>query len=232
MKYFFILFFLIPLIGLSQNDSIKIVLNSDSTIYTNWIEFNNFPFLKKPYIKIHKLDGPKIKISKIQYYKGFDKNGDYRCLKTIDLGSKSKYQLERSFKHDSINRIDVYYDRLTFCGFNIHSSFEYLNYKKDNQEIKKVTYKNLMADLSDNAVSMNYLKKANQLKWIQILSTGIGAFLISKVMLNNNRPSPYNVKSNSKDNFSFYAGSFFLVIPFFLEKPKNKRYIQALKSYE
>ena len=233
MRYFFVFIFLLPLISLSQNDSIEILLKSDSTIYTNWIELNDFTFLKKPYIKIHDLDGPKIKISQIKYYKGFDKNGNYKNLKTIDLGSKNKYSfVERSFKHESIKRIDIYYDRLIFGGLDIPSSFKYLNYKKDNQTIKKVTYKNLLHDLSDNAISLNYLKKAKQIKLIQIISTGLGAFLIFKVMLDNYRPSPYNVKSNSKDDFSFYVGSFFLIIPFFLEKPKNKRFIQALKSYE
>ncbi|MCD4834279.1 MAG: hypothetical protein K8R31_10830 [Bacteroidales bacterium] len=231
MRTIILFFAVLPFLGYSQNDSIEILLKSDSIIYTNWLELNSNSFFKGPFIIIHYENGPKININDINYYKGFDNNGNYKECKVIDLEFQKKYHFtERIFKVEQTSNLEIFYDKITFGKWNASTSYNYLKYKINDNKISKVNYKNLKADLFKSQTSMQYLKKSNKYRISQFILTGLGSLLAAKVILDIH-DSAFYAKKNNQNNLTYITAGILIVSPIVLEIPKRKNYIKALKNY-
>jgi len=234
MKYFFLLLLFIGISCNAQENSIEIQLKSDSLIYTEWIKLYEMPLFQKPYIKIHSTKGSIIKLEDINYYKGCDQNGRHRFLQTIDYGFQNRSRFsEHLFSKDSTLNLKIYYDQHIFGGegIDIPSGSKSTKYTLYNHPLKKVNYKNLKKDLADNELSKGYLKSANQIRFLQIVSTGLGVALISSQILINSNPTGKNFLSRSS-KITLMTGGALLIVPFTLEKAKRTKLLNALKHYE
>ena len=115
MRYLFALFLFASISCYSQEKSIRIYLQSDSLISTEWIKLYDFPFFRAPFLQIDSIGGNKIKVKNIKSYKGYDQFGNYRRLKTIRPKTKGKYYFtEQIFKHDSTDNIKIFYNKVLF----------------------------------------------------------------------------------------------------------------------
>jgi len=230
MRYFYLLLLFVTFSSYSQNKSIEILLKTDSIITTKWIELHDFPFFQSPFIKIHNIDGPKIKIRSIQNYKGYDQNGNYRQLDVIDFNTKRKYYFtERNFQLDSTGKVKIYFDQLIFGLDDNSYKIENVKYSLNNSEIRDLNYRNVKNDLIDIINSDNNLKKVNQIRIIQYISIGLGAALLTDVLIENWDPTDSEFM-NKESNLKFIASGLLLTFPFTLKKPKQKRLLKVLRN--
>jgi hypothetical protein len=227
MKYLNILFILISLSCYSQKKSIKLILNTDSTITTEWINLYDSPILSSPYIKIDGNNGDKIKIKDIRSYKGYDQFGNYKRLETIRFKTKGKYCFtEQTFKQDSVDNIKIFYNQVLFGRPENSSKFNRVRYKLENNEIKDLNYKNVKIDFD---YAQDKLKNVNHLRIAQIISASLGVLLLSDIILDH--WDPQNAEfGNKKDELKFIASGLLLTFPFTLEKAKQKRLIKIIKN--
>ncbi len=229
LRYFFLLLLMVTFSCYSQDKPIEILLKTDSIITTDWIELHDFPLFQSPYIRIHNLNGPKIKIRSIKNYNGYDQYGNYRQLDVIDFNVKRKYYFtERNIQLDSAERVKIYFDQLIFGLEDNSWKIKTINYSLNNKEIRKLNYRNVKNDLININISNNNLKKANQIIVIQFISIGLGAALLPDVLIENWNPTDAEFM-NKESSFKLFASGLFLTLPFTLEKPKQKR---LLKYYE
>ena len=73
------------------------------------------------------------------------------------------------------------------------------------------------------------LNKVNQIRAVQFLAIGIGVALLTDVLASNWDPTDANFM-NKASNTKLMAGGLLLTLPFTLEKPKQKRLIEALRK--
>ena len=237
MKYFLSLLLLVLLATIScysQDKSIVIQLKSDSLITTKWIKLYDFPFLQKPYIRIYSANGHKIKLREINYYKGYDQNGNFRYFKTVDLGFQKNFRFsERLLRLDSTQNVNIYYDYVTTGGTDMVFSSRVENnyYSIKNQPVKKVNYKNVRNDLANCEFSQSDIKSAKRIMFLQLLSAGIGTALLTKTIWNITNPLHENFPKKASE-ISFIASGAFLVIPFTLERARKTRLTNALRKYK
>lgn len=232
MRYFYIVLLFVTFSCYSQDKSIEILLKTDSLITTDWIELYDFPFFQDPFIKIHSLDGPKIKISNILNYKGYDQFGNYRQLDVIDYGVKRKYCFtERKFQLDSTEKVKLYFDQLIFGLSDNSWKIKNIKYSVNNRELRKLNYRNVRSDLIDFNISENDLKKANQIRIIQFISIGLGAALLTDLLINNWDPTDSEFM-NTEGNIKFITSGLLLTFPFTLEKLKQKKLLNTLRNYK
>ena len=230
MKYLFIFLLFATFSCYSQEKSIEILLKKDSVITTDWIKLYELPFLQQPFVKIDGLDGTKIKVRDIIHYRGYDQFGNYRQLETIDFGTRKKYLFtERKFKQDSSEKVKIYYDQLTFGLEDKSTKVNQIKYAINNQDIRKLNYRNVRNDCLQFNIEDENLKKANQIRIIQYISIGIGVVLLTDIVADYWDPNNKEFRSTN-DNLKFMASGVLLVFPFTLEKTKQKRLIKALKS--
>lgn len=90
----------------------------------------------------------------------------------------------------------------------------------DNTDIKNLTYKNVKIDFEH---VQNKLKNVNHLRIVQIISVGIGAILLSAIILDHWDPKHPEFK-NKKDELKFIANEVLLTFPFTLEKQNKNVY--------
>jgi hypothetical protein len=129
--------------------------------------------------------------------------------------------------------VNVYYTNIISGTWTTSYKSKYFQYSKDTQLLKKLTYANLKIDLGDNIESMDDLRKGNKLRITQLLLYGIGATLIGVGIasdLNDNSNSTKD--SSSKIPPAFIAGAVCLSVPWFINKPKQNHFINALKKYK
>jgi len=232
MRYFYLFLLFVTFSCYSQDKPIEILLKTDSIITTDWIELHDFPFFQSPYVRIHNLDGPKLKIRNIQNYNGYDQYGNYRQLDVIDFNVKRKYYFtERKFQLDSAERVKIYFDQLIFGLGDNSWKIKNVKYSVNNNEIRKLNYRNVKNDLIDINISNNNLKKANQIRIIQFISIGLGAAILTDVLIENWDPTDAEFM-NKESNFKLLASGLFLTFPFTLEKPKQKRLLKVLRNQE
>ena len=234
MKYFLSLLLLATISCYSQDKSIVIQLKSDSLIKTNWIKLYDFPFFQKPFIRIHSANGHKIKLRDINYYKGYDQNGNFRYLKTLDLEFQKNFRFsERLLRLDSTQSVDIYYDYVTMGGTDIvfSSRFENNYYSIKNQPIKNVNYRNVRNDLADCEFSQSDIRSAKRIKFIQLLSVGIGTALLTKTIWNITNPLNETFPKKVSE-ISFIVSGALLVFPFTLERAKKTKLTDALRKFK
>jgi hypothetical protein len=234
MKYFLSLLLLATISCYSQDKSIIIQLKSDSLITTKWIKLYDFPFSQKAYIRIQSELGYKINLSDINYYKGYDQDDNFRYFKTVNLEIHKSFRFsERLLKLDSTQSVTIYYDYITMGGTDIlfPSKFENNYYSIKNQPIKKVSYSNIRNDLARCEFSQSDIKSANGIRFLQLLSAGIGTVLITKSLWNIANPLNENFPKKVSE-ISIIAGGVFFIIPFTLESLKKKFLIDALRKYQ
>jgi hypothetical protein len=227
MKHLNILFIFISLSCYAQKETIKITLDSNSTITTEWIKLYDFPFFKNPYIQIDGIDGDKIKIKDIRSYIGYDQFGNYRRLETIRFKTKGKYYFtEQTFKQDSTDNSKIFYNQVLFGRPENSSKFNRVRYKLESNEIKDLNYKNVKIDFD---YAQTKLKNVNRLKLAQIISASLGVLLLSDIILDHWDPKNAEF-GNKKDELKFITSGLLLTFPFTLEKAKQKRLIKIIKN--
>jgi len=233
----FCLFF--PFFCFAQSGPIRVVLQSDSIIYTRYADLNNNPSFRQPFVRIDERNGRRIAIDQIKYIDGTDQNNVYKYFTPVTyLGSQ--IFAERTFKSD---RISLFHTNIISGTWNATYAYRYLNYSKDNQPIKKATYANLKADLADNPAAWAYLKKGNGNRVAQLVLYGLGAgLLVSSIatFANTDVETPANPpalpsgdrSSSIKIPPGLIAGAVCLYIPWFLNNPKQDHFTKALESYK
>ncbi|MFB6342194.1 hypothetical protein ACE1ET_10735 [Saccharicrinis sp. FJH62] len=219
----------INIYSFSQENQVKITLESDSIITTDWIKLNEFPTLFKPYVRIDNPSGLKIKLQDIRSYKGYDQEGNFRQLSKINLNKKGKFRYtELTFKTDSTDKVKIYHNNFTF-GLEHRTSNERLTqYQFNDDQIKKLNYNNIMQDFSESGYSSKYLTQVKNIKILQYASLSIATGLLGYYIFNNQKANKNGFMDN--DMILFTAGILY-VVPFTLEKPKKKKLIESLKNY-
>jgi hypothetical protein len=224
MKYILTLLLLLPSFCFAQEGPINIYLKTGNITSTNYAFLENNSGFSIPYVRINNKKGEKISIDQVDHIEGTDQNGVYKYFKPIKLQGREIWG-ERTFRSD---RVEIYYTNIISGTWTASYKSKYYQYSKDTQPLKKLTYRNLKIDFGNNNESMPHLKKANSLRVTQLLLYGLGATLITTGIANN--------LSDTNDNgnipVSIVAGAICLYIPWFINTPKQKHFINALKDYK
>lgn len=222
--------FFFPILAFSQSGPITINLKTGEQLSTNYAYLHNNSTFFRSYVRIDGKKGEKISIDRVAFIEGADKNGVYKYFKPIRLHG-SEIWAERTFSSD---RVDIYYTNIISGTWNASYRSKYFQYSKDGRPLKKLSYSNLKADLGDNAESMEHLKKGNILRITQFLFYGLGATLIGVGIagdFNNDElrdPSDTSIRIPP----ALIAGAVSLYIPWFMNSPKQNRFIKALEKYQ
>ncbi len=228
-KYFF-LFFLLPLITFSQNAPINIHMKSGEILSTRYAFLNINSGFSRPYVRINDKKGEKITIDRITHVEGIDQNGNYKYFQPIRLQGRDIWG-ERTFNSE---RVNIFYTNVISGTWTASYKSKYFQYEKDNHPLKKMSYSNLKADLSDHPESMKILKKGNNLRITQILLYGLGSALVISGIASGLSDTELDDPNDSglKIPPAFIAGAITLYIPWFINGPKQDHFANALKTYK
>lgn len=214
----------------SQDKNVEITLETDSVIYTSWIELNAFPFLKRPYVIIDNPNGLKINLRDLKAYHGVDQKGTYKKLFLIDHAYyKECYFTEIQFRNDSSGKVEVHYNQLTFGQRDDFDIRKYTNYRIQEGPIKKLSYANVKSEFNKINITNEPLGKANKIRIIQFISLGIGLAIMTDVLIENFNPHDKRFMDKSS-KLKFVVGGLFMTFPLSLEKTKEKRLLKAMQS--
>lgn len=148
-------------------------------------------------------------------------------MDVIDFGLRRKYYfIERKFQLDSTEKVKIYYDQLIFGLGDNSWKIKNVKYCVNNTNIRKLNYRNVKNDIIDINISNNKLKEVNQIRIIQFISIGLGAALLTDVLINNWDPTDAEFM-NKESTLELIASGLFLTFPFTLEKPKQNRLLKV-----
>ena len=218
--------FILPIILLVSHlsfgqDGIRIVLLTDSTIYTKYADLNNQP---TSYVKIHSKDGSRVSIRGIHHIEGYDQEGKYRYIGVTTLQGR-KIFTERI--HDG-QRVDLY--RTTVISNGWKSNL--LWYSKDDGEIVKGRFGKLKRDLRDSPKAMKYLRGGSALRYTQYALYAVGAAVLVSAATKQLDKEQDPPGATSGPPVGFFVGAGLLLVPFYLNNLKNKQYKKAGRAYD
>ncbi|MCB0493857.1 MAG: hypothetical protein KDC93_15745 [Cyclobacteriaceae bacterium] len=201
--------------------NIKIVLLTDSTIFTNYVDLNNQP---TSYATIHSKDGSKVSIRGIHHIEGYDQEGKYRYIGVTTFRGR-KIFTERI--HDG-RRVDLYRTEAFTNGWKTNL----LWYSKDDSELIKGRFGKLKKDLKDSPEAMKYLRGGSALRYTQYALYVAGAIVLVKTATKEfgEEKSPPGETSGPPIGFFVSAGLIFA--PFLINNLKIKQYEKAGRAYD
>ncbi|MDY0196217.1 MAG: hypothetical protein RBR68_00235 [Tenuifilaceae bacterium] len=153
-------------------------------------------------------------------------------MDVIGLGKKREYCfIERKFKLDSTERVKIFYDQFIYGLDENSGKVKNVKYSINNYQIRKLNYRNLKNDMIDIGISTNKLKKVNQLRIVQYISIGLGAALLTDVIIRNREPRDAEFM-NAKSSLKLIASGLLFTFPLTLEKPKQDRLVKTLRDLD
>jgi len=224
-----VLFIVLPYTVFSQLP-ILVKLNNGQDVFTNYAYItNNGSFFSGPYVRVDGKKGPKIKIRAVDYIKGRDQYGKERYFLPVYQGG-FKIFAERLYDAE---RISIFYtDVMNWSGGFGYANRHY-KYSFDNSELKKVNIRNLQYDLSNNPVSLDYIKKAKTTRTFQTVLYAVGAGLLihgfSSMIGDVDDPGP--IGQTPKISPTLILGVIAVNVPWFLNKGKQENLVNALEAY-
>lgn len=231
MKYLSILLLFFSITVYSQENKLEILLRSDSIIETNWIKLHELPFLGKPHVRIDHKRGSKIRIEDIAGYKGEDQFGNYRQLHRPDRSSAGYSSFtETWFRSDSIAKCKIFYNRFLFSGEGRPSTIKHTFYQMSNSPIRPLNYTNIRQDLSSQGTYSRHLKRAGQIRFLQFASVAVATGLLA-TLIRDKWPSPGDRSLQDKHNALFFTSGCLVAFSLYLEIPKKKQLVKALKLH-
>lgn len=201
--------------------NIKIVLLTDSTIFTNYVDLNNQP---TSYATIHSKDGSRVSIRGIHHIEGYDQEGKYRYIGVATLQSR-KIFTERI--HDG-QRVDLYRTNYISNGWKT----KLLWYSKDEGEIVKGRFAKLRKDLKDSPEAMKYLRGGSAIRYTQYALYAVGAVVLVSAATKQLDKEPGPPGETSGPPVGFFVGAGLLLVPFYLNNLKIKQYEKAGRAYD
>lgn len=224
---FLTLFLFISISSFSQGP-IKIKLVSGDEVYTRYAYLSNGYNWNEPYVRIDEKKGRKIPISSVSFIEGTDQDGEFRYFEPIYRFRK--IWAERSYTSD---RVRIYYTDIETGSWDFTYRSKYYVYKKDDSSFKKLKMKNLKIDLADNKSSIEHLKKAKTLQWIQAaLYVSGAAILVGSVVSEFSDDELSEPGETPGIPPGIIIGGITLNIPWFLNPIKQKHFNNALKAYD
>ena len=231
MKYLLLLLFLFPSFAFSQDGPISIYLKTGDRISTQYVYLNsNGGFLSRPHVRIDDKRGDKIPIERVEHIEGTDQHGEYKYIKPIYLNGAEIWG-ERTF---SSERVEIYYTNIISGTWTTSYKSKYFQYSADGQPLKKLTYANLRKDIGHHPGAREHLKKGNMLRITQFLLYGAGAALVVGGIANGlgDKELRDPIATSLGIPPALIAGAITLYIPWFINSPKQKHFVKALKSYQ
>lgn len=226
-----LLFLLFPVVAFAQNGPINIHLKSGEIISTRYAFLENNSII--PYVRMDHKKGDKITIDKVSHVEGTDQINKYKYFQPIMFQNHFVWG-ERTY---SSERVNIFNTDIISGTWTSRYRNRYYQYQIDNRPLKKLKYSNLKKDIADNPESLSHLKKGNAIKITQFGLYGIAATLIgigsAKDLNDNTLSNPYDKdKSFSVPVALEIAGAFTLYIPYWINRSKQKHYVNALKAYK
>lgn len=233
MKFWMSTFLLlISFVGFPQQQTIEIQLKSGQKIQTRWLELKEVPLLQKPFLWTDILHTKKIKLEDVDFYQGYDQDGNYQYLVTYQYGYLSDFALtERLFSIKENNQVILYYDQLTFLNGSKFKRQEKYKYSFHGQAFKPVNFQNVTADFGMYPSSQKHIQKASYLRTSQLITMGIGLAFFFDVLVSNDDPTKEDFM-NRQSSQMLMASGLCLMIPVVLEFPKQKQLVKAVQAYQ
>ncbi|GAA4840731.1 hypothetical protein GCM10023331_27160 [Algivirga pacifica] len=210
---------------------------------TNYIEINNNVTISRgEHIVLHKPKGSAIPISAIEHIEGFDsKLNKERYIKVVKTGTREIFS-ERSFqsKELSIFQTRVYYSHYNWGISQNTYSDDWYRYSIGDNQIKKANYLNLKRDLKKSQESMQFLKRGNEYRILELGLMAAGTLMLTggivKSIQNSSENSENSIPSEGTSfeapHWTVFTGAIcFPIAHFYARKRKKDYFIKALKSY-
>lgn len=220
MRFILPILLLVSQLSFGQG-GIKIVLLTDSIIYTKYADLNNQP---TSYVTIHSKDGSRVSIRGIHHIEGYDQEGKYRYIGVTTFRGR-KIFTERI--HDG-QRVDLYRTNYISNGWKT----KLLWYSKDDSELIKGRFGKLKRDLKNSPDAMKYLRGGSALRYTQYALYAAGAIVLVKTATKefDEEKSPPGEVSGPPIGFFVSAGLIF--VPFLINNLKIKQYEKAGRAYD
>ncbi|MEO1052317.1 MAG: hypothetical protein AAFX87_16915 [Bacteroidota bacterium] len=215
---------------LAQKKAIQVHLTTGEILSSNYVMMYQATGFGQPYLKINSRKGDRIGIKQVSFVEGFDHNNTYKYYKPLDI-SGSLTWAERTFKSD---RIELFYTNVSEFDWSVTYKNRFYRYIKDEGYSKRMKYSQLRADLADNPLSLEYLKKANKTRIAQTLLYVLGSALIitgSVQWLSDDELDPPGEASLDLPA-AVFIGAATLYIPLIINGSKKNNFIKALQVYE
>jgi len=224
-----ILFFLI-LISQAHSQENKenefLYLYSDSIMYGKTIEFTK-PVFSKSYFTVNekKIESKKVKF----YYNGY---GLYANTSSIRFTGKTNF-----IRRTTPGKINLYVTTTTSyssTGPEEQTTIHY--YNKGYNDLKKVNYKNLYMDMSDNSECLlllqDYKKTRNTLRTTGIVGVGLAlGSMLTYAFLNNNNYSLYEEKNPLPYTVVGCTGGIMILTSSYLSIFNNTKILKSISMY-
>lgn len=230
--FFIISFFLITSFT-SQGQQYQVGLQNGKLYSGSNIRWKT-PFLGKEHLLIN--DSLKISMDQISFYEV--QEGYYKKFASPKTGYIDFYK--REVGGERINVFTVLVSTGSYnpaTGMYIFNQSKVYWYEKDRNALKKLSYKNLKYDLSDNQASMYILKKVNDLRIATGLVYALGAGLIIAGIADGMNQDVGTTSSTTRQSHSkggatyFIGGAVCMVVPLVINIGKRKKIFQAIELY-
>lgn len=231
MKYLTILLLFVCITSYAQEKELEIYLTNDSVVTTDWIKMHELPFFQKPYVRIDHKRGTKIKIEDIKSYKGTDQLGNYRELYRpgLQLG-ETNYYTELWFGTDSTEKLKIFYNQFLFARKGRPARICHTGFQLNDGAVKDLNYKNVNRCFDTLGYSNPSFKHARQFRFLQYVSVAVATGLLATVVYDK-WPSPGNRSLEDQHNTLFLTSGCLVAFSLYLEIPKKRKLVKALKGY-
>lgn len=219
---------------IAQSFKADIYINNGKAISTDFIRLSNGALFGSPFAATDQLGLDRIYAEKIDYIDAHIHDDNSFRFEVIP-GRSFKLWTQVESISDQINiyinsiHNQVYLETISYSNF---SNRNIIAYSKDNKRPKRILYRNLKNDLSDNFESKMYLNKVRNQTLIQIASYIAGSALVGFGVRETYLQAHGEVPLSISKITAFYLGGITgFVIPFVITPFKRDNLLNALKTY-